>query len=100
MSEVYRELKAQLVRRGLTQKVAARRVGCSEFRLWRLLHCRARPTLREQRRLARILALPEADVFPGTPNGTGKAGRPRPKKVSKYTSTVVSRDGQKGERGG
>jgi len=74
---MYTELKAQIVRRGLTQRLVARKVGCSEFRLWRLLHGRARPTGRERRRLARLLGLSQSQVFSESVEGTGKAGRPK-----------------------
>jgi hypothetical protein len=82
MSAMCLELKARIVLRGLTQRRVARKVGCSEFRLWRLLHGRARATNRERRIIARLLALPQSQVFPHSAGGSGKAGRPNKSSLS------------------
>jgi hypothetical protein len=73
---MFLELKARIVMFGLTQRMVAVKIGCSEFRLWRLLHGRARPTRLERQRVARLLNLPQTQVFSGIAEGTGRAGRP------------------------
>jgi len=73
---MFLELRARIVMFGLTQRMVAVKIGCSEFRLCRLLHGRARPTRLERQRVARLLKLPQSQVFSGIAVGTGRAGRP------------------------
>ncbi len=59
-----RNLRAEIARRNLSQAAVAVRTGMSEARLSRVMTGKARARASERRRIARVLRVRQAVVFP------------------------------------
>lgn len=58
------ELKFALIKRRLSQRELARRIGATDAQVSQVIHSRRKPRVGDRRRISRVLRMPVRKLFP------------------------------------